>query len=736
MKRFLLMGAVVFAACSQTGVTNAGSLAAPLDLVMVDRLPAGDALAQYAANAGLPSGLVFVTSTDSSELKVFETYRGGALVTTDWARGPDPLETLTIPVTDWADTLAVDEGRAVGGTRRTGPYVYAARRGGQELSVVSVRQRLTLARRASLPAPMSAMTAWMDVSDDHIPLTTTLYLATWDGETGRLSSASFTTVESDLFKELNEYAPKLTQVAAFPGEMIRALQVVPRRTDRTLDGAPFCATSSCMALATTSPSGAWRTVLVDLATNISASLDFGGPVRGLEISMRADGDRRLYGILDEEHCGGASCGGVLSVEIVAGTGGVFPRSTDLSNLPMEPMRVGSGLITGLTIGPGGALNRQIEAVTDSGVGYSRQVQLLTELGAFSSTNGYVSFFDPVAGLLLDDNALRADIREAVLRLPGQLADGGSALTDVDGGQLGTQELATLSWAPYGAGDHTLPWRTVTANAGGLDWQLEVFDGYMPTQLIYVVAHGALPGLTSLASTDADGTHLPVTTGSESSALVGDFVNFFTGTSTDGYVWCGRATVTALGTGAIDVDAVPAECVGRALFTVIAGPTRPLVVSGDLDGLLARGEPGTTMVYERRLAVASRNVNRVDLFDDAGTQIAFAPRAAMKITTPAAMPMEEGSAMTFSLNGNQWPYRISLDVSTAGGCYLSSTTPSQVELGPIAMGYSPWPQSSSSDPVLEWTTIGTVPSGNALVTMRHDYVYAGSIGSSNGVTCRQ
>jgi hypothetical protein len=305
--------------------------------------------------------------------------------------------------------------------------------------------------------------------------------------------------------------------------------------------------------------------------------------------------------------------------------------------------------------------------------------------------------------------------------------------------LGTQEVATLTWEPYLAGDHTLPWRSVNANAGGLDWQIEVFDGYLGRQLIYVVAHGALPGLTSLATTDADGTHLPVGTGSASRALVGDFVDLFTGDSTNGYQRCGRALVTAIGATAIDIDAVPATCTGRARFTVIAGPTMPLVVSGDLDGMLARGEPGTTMVYERRLQLTTRYVDRVDTFLDDGSPDAYAPRSALKITTPAAMPMEEGSAMTFSLEGNLQPFRVGLDVTSAGACYLSSTTPSQIEIGTIAMGFVPWAQTSSTNPLLTWSTVGTVPSGNAIVTMRHNYLDIRATvlqGNGNFVSCWQ
>ena len=96
-------------------------------------------------------------------------------------------------------------------------------------------------------------------------------------------------------------------------------------------------------------------------------------------------------------------------------------------------------------------------------------------------------------------------------------------------------------------------------------------------------------------------------------------------------------------------------------------------------------------------------------------------------------------MTFSLEGNVQPFRVGLDVTSAGACYLSSTTPSQIEIGTITMGLLPWARTSSTNPQLLWSTIGTVPSGNAIVTVRHDYLDLRATvlqGGSNGVSCWQ
>ena len=100
-----------------------------------------------------------------------------------------------------------------------------------------------------------------------------------------------------------------------------------------------------------------------------------------------------------------------------------------------------------------------------------------------------------------------------------------------------------------------------------------------------------------------------------------------------------------------------------------------------------------------------------------------------------MPMEEGAAISFALNGDQRPFRVGLDVTSA--CYLSSTTPSQVEIGTIVMAEVPWAQSSSTDPILRWSTIGVVPSANAIVTMNHSLLTAGyNTPTSNDVRCWQ
>ncbi len=494
MRRALWSWLLVLGACQPQSIINPVSLLGPVDLVIVDALGAGGELARASGGSrvGLPSGRVFVTSTDSNELRVFEPFRVVKEGTTaaDWARAPNPLETLSIPVIEWPTMLAADEGKGTDGRRVTGAYVYASRTGANEVSVVSVRSLKTL---GSLPVPgaLTAFTAWMNVEAELVPGDTTLFAATWDGDVSRLWQVSLPTDDAALASALAEGLLQFTELSMQPGETIKALQVVPPSPARTFDGAPFCAAGPCLAVATRDGQGGGTTSLVELSTGAAAPLDFGGPMRRFALSHRADGDVRLYGILDEQYCGGPSvCGGVVSVELAAGAGS-YVLSTDLQGQPMRPLRAGAGPITGLSIAPAATLRQELELVGDSSTNLTTVNALYLELGAFSSANGTVSFFDATAGLLLDYNALRSEIDQVALRLPGQLEDGAWSYVAADGSPLGTQEQGTLIIAPSREGTHSRPWRDVTAVVGGGEWQLQLFDGYLSTQYIYAAVNGVV-----------------------------------------------------------------------------------------------------------------------------------------------------------------------------------------------------------------------------------------------------
>lgn len=747
MKRssVFLLAVLAFLGCGNTNPTNRASVLGPVDLVIVDKL-VGDSLAVlpgYAADGtvidrvGLHGGMVFVTSTDSNELRVFETFREGTVNVSDWSRAPNPLETLSIPVLDQPQILVADEGVTADG-RVTGAYVYAARRSGAELSIVSTRTLKQIGGHpVPLPAPVMSVSAWMNVTGPSLPSTTSIFVSTWDGSNSRVITASIPTDESQLAATLAAGTIAFADVTVVPNEPIKALQVVPPRVGRTLDGAPFCDATPCLAIATRKVDGTGRSVILDPATGVSAALSFGAQMRDFAVSLRPDGDVRLYGIIDDEPCGGPSCGGVLSVEIAAGTTAAgFPRTTDVTNQPMQPLQAGAGIILGLTIGPGARLRGLVETVVDGGVNNAAAQVGYTELGAFSSSNGLVTFFNAQVGMVIDADPRRVAVEYAQVRRPEVLADGGVIFARPDAGPAGTLENLLVSVKNPVVGAITEPWRVVTVPTpdGGV-WHLTLGDGLVGTQALYAISNGNLPGLTNV--TDTAGTQLTVPSGSETVAVVGDIVRFFDGVDDQVLGECGRASVTAIQPGSISIDVAPTGCARGAngRFTVKAAGTKFIVLIGDLEGYLGRVEPGETFVHQRRFLALPANVGRTA---DPANGIYAAPDA-LRLVIPQDPPREEGAYIAFGINSYVITYRSSIDpLNTFSGgsyCYLSGLTPGQIIIGNVAMGISPRSQGASTAPFFEWWTYGVVPSGNAITMLSNSNVSYGS--NTNGaVSCRQ
>ena len=458
--RILLVAAVLGAAVAcTTGTTNSSAnLNGSHDLVLVDQ-PEGDYLAAKSNNpdggpylvVGMPARYLYVTSTETNELRILETYVTG-LTNRRFVRAPNPLESLSVPVLDRPTMLAADEGRNSEGSRVTGAYVYAARPGAAEVSVVSIARQTQLGGKPmATPAPVSAIGAWMDVDptdrdpttsapENLLPATTRLFVATWDGDFASVYSAQLATNSPQIdHLDFN----RLVLIAQTP---ITAMLVVAPLSSRTLDGAPFCNLKPCLALATRQNAGAGgQTILLEPETGRSARLSFKGPVRYLTRSTNAS---RVYGILDEQACGGPACGGVVAVDVVAGTTAAgFPGSLDALGLPMVPLQ-SLGLITGLTLAEGGTVGQLTEvAPTDGGTidGAEALLQQYDELGAFSSSNGIITFFSGFGGSIIDYDGRRSIVGGAAVRLPGPLPDGGEAFFGPDGGVLGSNTVAPSSW---------------------------------------------------------------------------------------------------------------------------------------------------------------------------------------------------------------------------------------------------------------------------------------------------
>jgi len=78
-------------------------------MVVVDLLPDDGSVASVAN--GTPSLYTFITSADTNDLKVLKSYQAGYYQAAPAiaVKGPDPLETLSIPVLDRPSVLFADE---------------------------------------------------------------------------------------------------------------------------------------------------------------------------------------------------------------------------------------------------------------------------------------------------------------------------------------------------------------------------------------------------------------------------------------------------------------------------------------------------------------------------------------------------------------------------------------------------------------------------------------------------
>jgi hypothetical protein len=718
-RSLLLLAALALVGCNGTPTgSSTTNLAGAYDLVVADLLPdaglAGRELGDDGSTktlAGMPSKYVFVTSTANNELRVRE-YRDG-IEGRDFVRAPNPLEALSIPVLDRPTRLVVDEGRNIENARVTGPYVYATRPGAEEVSVVSVMRRRQLSGHPfATPAPVTDLTAWMEVDRTArpaavpLPATTRLFISTWDGSTGAIYVA-----------ELPTNAPELeslswTRLVSVDGAPIVAIAAVAPSAARTLDGAAFCTTKGCLAYAVRRDGGgAGETRLFDPETRATASLDFGAPVRKLVASEAFD---RVYGVLDEQPCGSPACGGVLGVDVLTGVGGEFPRAKTALGQTMEPLR-SSGLITGLSVAAQLSINVTTPVVDAGQVTLSRTLlsQEYAELGVFTSSTGELTYFSGLAGSIIDHDGRRATVTSSTVRLPGTLSDGGVSLVAEDGGVLGTTSTATISTLS----NEGETWTTTRISGPGGDWVVDLSDGYLESQRIAAVVQGQLPGLTQVPVSGAASTF--ASNGFETRAEVGDVVIFETGTDALGYRECGRSTVASVGAGTITMTEVPASCGTPARYTVRATGARSVVLAGDVEGYMGRFASGATATYNRPLVLIPAGVTSA--------------RTAFSLTIPDVSAQLEGTGVTLQVEGALSPYRISIDPLL--GCYAGSQY--QLVFGAVQLRPIPAPVSNSDSVTFRTGVFASVPSANSiaefnpLLTTR-----VGLQGSSDGINCRR
>lgn len=748
--RFGVIGLVALAAaCTPPDGRHSANLIGTHDLVLVGD-PANGFLAetdQEGGANGIPSRFLFVTSTDLNQLHILENYQlavGGR----SFVGAANPLETLAIPVLDRPMILAVDEGRNKQGQRLTGGYVYAARPGGAEVSVVSVAQRRQVGgsvkgsrvtRPMVTPGPVTAIGAFMLLDataptlKTPLPATTRLFVATWDGASAAIFSASFST-DPDVLN-LQASLPWERELLVGPTP-VAAMVVVAPRPGRSLDGAPFCSTNACLAVATRENSGlGGESYLFDPDTGAVATLSFSGPIRKLVVS--GDGTR-VYGVLEEQACGGPACGGIVAVDLVDATSATtppyrpsFPASRDALGLPWRPLQAGDGLITGLTVASGGTILQAIEVVIDGGVSnLAGSSQQYNELGAFSSSSGVITFFSGLAGSIIDWDPRRSVLAAATVRLPGQLPDGGDSFVGEDGGAIGSITAAAVNARDVGETTYRIFDVPLPADADGgvQQWTFDISDGYLETQSIAFVYKGQIPGLVSLPTTAADGVRLN-TGGLEARAVVGDIVRFETGNDAVGYGECGRSTIATIGAGFIEASDVPFTCAARVRFSVRADGASPLVVAANLEGYLGRWAPGQTLTYNRPYVLLPADVT--------------ASRTALTVNIPQSVAKSEGASTTFQLQGFIVPYRVSIDSlsivngSGPGGCY--SQLPGQVVVGNMVMDRIPT-RIGGGAVSFRWGLMAVVPSGNNVTEISLEPAAGlggarpGALGARDGAIC--
>lgn len=727
MKRLLLLSLwAALAACTQ----NTGSVSANLigthDLVFVDQLGEENAVAKLQADdegtvsvVGLPSRFLFLTSADTNELRVLELFRPN-YSTRDFMRGPNPLETLSIPVLDRPTLLATDEGRNSIGQRVSSQTVYAARPGGAEVSIVSLTARRQLGGRpVPAPGPVLAIGASMNVTNDTLPASGTLYIATWDGSVSSIYTATVSTDPATVDAQVREGTLDFTRLTSIEKVPLAAMFVVSPLASRTLDGAAFCATEPCLALASRLGSaGGGDAWLFEPSTGRSAPLSYPGAVRKFAAGATT---RRLYALLDEVACGGPQCGGVVSVDLISATTlSGFPGSKNVVGDAFGPLRVTDGLITGLSIAQG-AVARQLAETSDGGsLSVINVLQRYDELGAFSSSDGLITWFSGAAGSLIDFDGRRGNITAASVRTPGTLDDGGLSFALVDGGVAGTFVAATVTGTPV----LEETWRRVdvtTAADPVVTWGVEVSDGYFTSQDVSVIQNGLLPGLVNLASAPA--TQL-ATAGAESRAQVGDTVIFQTLDANSAYVECGRAQITTVGSGFIEVAAVPSTCAAATSFSVRAAGTKPLVVVAGTEGYLGRTAAGEKFTYNRPYVVIPANV--------------IGARTSIAIDVPPGPFALEGAYISFTLSSFITPLRAQIDTSSQNISRCSAALPSQVVFGNLVMLQAPITANGQNDVNFYWQTWAIVPSGNGVVELRNDVLRAGGLPltTADGVACHR
>ncbi|MBL8921557.1 MAG: hypothetical protein JNJ54_22040 [Myxococcaceae bacterium] len=549
MTRLILVLSLTFLGCQQPGVSTASAFVGANDLVLVDWLVDG-----ALADGGTESvdRFLFVTSTNTNELRVLNLDSPTAVGARRLAiTGPNPLETLSIPVLDRPTGLSLDT-RYEEGARRKGSLLYVTRPGGAEFSIVGVElAELRELRRVSTPAPITALTNLMVDAQ-----TSRVWVATFDGEDASVLELVLPASARGLrARTTASLVGALSTRLRVSGASISAMLAVPGLEGRAVNGRPFCANPAkpCLLMATRRLAGAEGTTsLIDPETLEAVPLLFPGPVRSLAISDRAvegvDGTSPgavVFGVLDEEACGGSRCGGIAAIDTRRSRPGAPAFGPlQVGGLEPRPLRWSDGLVRGVSIVGGG----RVKNVTVEG-----GIATPGLLGVLTMSNGEIVFFDGLALSLIDQDPAASVI--------GRGFYSGDPTTWLEGPKI------------------------VSGGAKDAELAATLVDGRLRSQTITVTWQGDL--------TSGVGVPLSGDVGRSFTApllapftLPGDALVFIGGSS------CPAAVVTAVAGDSIQF--APATACGATSVVIRAGAMAPYVVRGSVDGLLGRASSGQSL----------------------------------------------------------------------------------------------------------------------------------------------
>jgi hypothetical protein len=330
---------------------------------------------------------------------------------------------------------------------------------------------------------------------------------------------------------------------------------------------------------------------------------------------------------------------------------------------MVPLAFGRGLLSGVTVQPGGKVLEPRLGTFEIGL-----MGVATTTGDTNLTGGQIYFFD-ADGLRQDD-----------------VNDDPPSLTDLAYLDADAQARTYV--------DGPKPSSFVFGN------------GAVHSQRLVITYQGIVPGLKEISTQDSDGQRFPTPAIDLSDRVaVGDLIQIL---APDPACTAEVAVSSVESDALVTADPIPAACHDRTGFTVRAAGTEPYVVEGTVDGFLGRVGPNESFTYpapasfsaaspacptgpaycpvpcppgaQAACAKASGNDYSAAYFyhpsvvqasDGSTTSLAYDPAVpALQFAFGAGDPgVQRGFQYTATLSSGFQPLAIALDTSVFPGWYL-------------------------------------------------------------------